>query len=137
MWQKKGGEKEPSLASVGKGLVVRGEFSGEGDLQVGGELEGRIELVGSVVIREGARVQADISATEIVVAGMVQGNVTASGKVEVLATGQLLGVVQGKAVIIREGAVVDGRISMGPLPGPPGELAEIAALKRQEEPSDP
>ncbi len=87
MWQRNEREKGMSRIIVRKGLLVRGEFSGEGDVQVGGELEGRIDLTGTVVILEGAKVQADISATEITVAGLVRGNLTASGKVEVWAPG--------------------------------------------------
>lgn len=67
---------------------------------------------------------------------MVQGNLTASGEVEVLAGGQPAGDVRGKAVIVLDGAVVHRRISMGPLPILPGEVAEIAALKQQGEASD-
>lgn len=121
---------ETSLVMVGKGLVVRGEFSGEGDLRVGGQLEGTIDLTGTVEIVDGATVQGEISATEITVAGTVRGNLTASGKVEVLATGQVIGDVRGSGVIIQEGAVVNGRISMETIPRSPGESAELAELTK-------
>ncbi len=121
MWQRNAGEKETSLIIIRKGLVVRGEFSGEGDLQVGGQLEGRIELTGTVVILEGAKVQADISATEITVAGVVRGNLIASSKVELSSTGQLVGDARSKVVIIQDGAMVNGRISTEATTSPPGE----------------
>lgn len=135
MWTKNGKEKETSLTIIGKGLVVRGQFFGEGNLQVGGQLEGRIDLSGTVLILEGAKVQADISATEITVAGVVWGNLAAVGKAEVSATGQLLGDVRCKAMIIREGAVVNGSVNMGAA-SPPREFGELASLSRRKEASD-
>lgn len=137
MWQGNVREKEMSRIVIGKGLLVRGEFSGEGHLQVGGELEGRIDLTGTVVILEGSRVQADIAATQITVAGVVRGNLTAARKVELSATGQLAGDVRSKLVIIQDGAVVNGRIVTETSPSPPEELAEIVVLTRQGEASVP
>ncbi len=39
-------------------------------------------------------------------------------------------------MIIRDGAVVNGKVSVEAPPSPPGELEEIATLTRQEEATD-
>jgi cytoskeletal protein CcmA (bactofilin family) len=112
----------------GKGLIIRGEVAGEGDVQVLGDLEGKISLTGTVVVAEGARVQADVSATEIIVAGFVRGNLMASGRVELSPTGHLVGDIYTKALIVREGAAVNGSINAEPASRLVGVFAEMTQL---------
>lgn len=118
---------------LGKGLVFRGELTGEGDLQVQGQLEGKINVTGTVVILEGASIQADVSASEIVVGGVVRGNLSASGRVEVLSTGHLVGDVRGRVLVVREGAALNGKINVEAPLSPAGVFAEMTRLMQQEE----
>ncbi len=118
---------------LGKGLVIRGELTGDGDVHVQGQLHGKISVTGTVVILEGANVQADIAASDIVVAGVVRGNLMASGKVEFAPTGHLVGDVRSKVLIVREGAALNGRISVEAPPSPAGVFAEITRLMQEEE----
>lgn len=117
-------------------MVVRGELSGEADVRLGGELEGKVNLTGTVVILEGARIQGDIAATDIVVAGAIHGNLMASDKVELSPTGRLAGDIRSKVVVVREGGKVSGRIMVGTPASPSEELAELAEQVRQEEARD-
>ena len=117
---------------IGKGLILRGEISGVGDVHVEGEFEGRITLTGTVLIREGAKVQGDVSATDIIVAGMVQGDIQASGRVELLPTCHLVGSVRSKVLTVQEGAAVKGNIMAEVPMSPAAEFAEIARLVQQE-----
>ncbi|MEE8225101.1 MAG: polymer-forming cytoskeletal protein [candidate division NC10 bacterium] len=121
---------------IGKGLVVRGELSGEGNIELGDQFEGKIYLTGSVVVLEGASIQSDISATEIVVAGAVRGNLMATEKVEFSSSGRLFGNVRSKVLVVREGGRVSGRILSGTPSIPTDELAEIAEQVRREEARD-
>ncbi len=121
---------------IGKGLVIQGELSGEGNVQLGAELEGKVNLTGTLVILEGARIQADIFATEIIVAGTVRGNLMALGKVELAATGRVVGSVRGKVLVVREGGRVSGRTIIGVPSSPTGELAELVDRVREEEARD-
>ncbi|MEE8241864.1 MAG: polymer-forming cytoskeletal protein [candidate division NC10 bacterium] len=121
---------------IGKGLVVRGELSGEGNIELGDQFEGKIYLKGSVVVLEGASIQSDISATEIVVAGAVRGNLMATEKVEFSSSGRLFGNVRSKVLVVREGGRVSGRILSGTPSIPTDELAEIAEQVRREEARD-
>ncbi len=121
---------------IGKGLVVRGELSGEGNIELGDQFEGKIYLTGSVVVLEGASIQSDISATEIVVAGAVRGNLMATEKVEFSSRGRLFGNVRSKVLVVREGGRVSGRILSGTPSIPTDELAEMAEQVRREEARD-
>lgn len=121
---------------IGKGLVVRGELSGEGNIELGDQFEGKIYLTGSVVVLEGASIQSDISATEIVVAGAVRGNLMATEKVEFSSSGRLFGNVRSKVLVVREGGRVSGRILSGAPSIPTEEFAKIAEQVRREEARD-
>ena len=127
------GHNDGETYCIGKGLILRGEISGVGDVQVEGEFEGKINLTGTVVIHEGAKVRADIFATDITVAGEVHGDVMASGKVELSPTCNLVGSIQSRRLVVREGAAVKGSIRAETPPSPGAEFAEIAQLVQDKE----
>src|SRR5262249_5659492 len=76
---------------VGEKLSIKGEIVGEGDLELAGRFEGIVNVNGRVVVGERAEVDADISASNIVVGGKVRGNLNATGRVEILPQGILTG----------------------------------------------
>ncbi len=97
---------------VGEKIEIRGELTGEGDMQLMGGFHGTIDLVGTIVIGEAARVEADIAATNIVVGGHVKGNLIASGRVDLLPTGSVTGNVKTGSIAAAEGASLRGEIEI-------------------------
>src|SRR6516164_2895238 len=77
---------ENGSARIGKSVTIRGEVKGSEDLIVDGHLEGTITLTESrLTIGPNANVAADLSARDVLIQGHVQGNVVASGRVELRA----------------------------------------------------
>ena len=70
--------------------------------------EGYIEVAGNVVVGESGRVMADISGRNITVAGLVKGNITGTGRLEILATGQVIGDITVASVMIDDGGIFQG-----------------------------
>lgn len=99
---------------VGKGLVLKGEVSGDGDLTISGRFEGEITLTGTVSVGAAAEVDANISATAIVIGGVVRGNLSAVTRVEVLPTGTLTGTLRSGSLFAAEGASVKGEVWVQP-----------------------
>ena len=97
---------------VGEKIQIRGELTGEGDMRLMGEFHGTIDLVGTIVIGESARVDADIAATNIIVGGHVKGNLIASGRVDLLPTGSVTGNVKTGSIAAAEGASLQGEIEI-------------------------
>lgn len=95
---------------VGEKIAIKGEISGEGDIELVGRFEGAINILGTVVVAEGAEVQADIAASTIYVGGRVRGNLTAAGRVEILPRGTVTGNLKGGSFSARDGASVKGEI---------------------------
>jgi cytoskeletal protein CcmA (bactofilin family) len=97
---------------VGEKIQIRGELTGEGDLQLMGGFHGTIDLAGTIVIGEAAQVEADIAATNIIVGGHVKGNLVASGRVDLLPTGSVTGNVKTGSIAAAEGASLYGEIEI-------------------------
>lgn len=98
-------------AWVGKALLVQGKIVSTGDLTIDGRVEGTIELGDhSLTIGAGASVRADLVAQTIIISGAVVGNVRASVKVEIQATGSVNGDITAPLLVMADGAVITGRV---------------------------
>ena len=95
---------------IGTGLVVKGELRGEGPLTVLGQFEGDIVLDGVLHVGPEGRVDGNLSARTIVVAGVVHGNLSADTRVEILPTGSLTGTVKSVSFTAADGATVKGEV---------------------------
>mgnify|MGYP001592912620 FL=1 len=100
----------PDGTVIADGFAVKGELSGTGDLQILGSFEGQITLTGTVLVEEGALVDANIFATAIVIGGVVRGNLSAAERVEILPTGVLTGTLKSGSLTAAEGASVKGEV---------------------------
>lgn len=118
---------------IGKGIIVRGEISGAGDLHVAGRMEGKVNLTGTLVVEEGAELEADVHATAIVVGGRVRGNLMAEDRLEFLPSGRLNGNCRARSLVVREGALLNGKVGAGPPPDQPTGDEEPAELVRRNE----
>ncbi len=108
---------------LGPGVTWKGDLSGSGGLRIEGAFEGNINLRGMVVIGESGRVTCEhLRANVVIVAGAIQGNITAE-KVEIRSTGRVWGDVTTSAFATQEGAFLRGQIRMEEQVNPEGESA--------------
>lgn len=76
------------VANLGKSIVFKGDLTGEEDLEIEGRVEGQVKLPNhQLTIGAHGRVTAQVEAKHVIVVGHVAGNVMASERVEVQATG--------------------------------------------------
>lgn len=68
--------------------------------------------MGNVIIGEAAKVVADITGRNISVAGAVRGNIKATGRLEILSTGQVWGDISVESFLIDEGGFFSGLSTM-------------------------
>jgi cytoskeletal protein CcmA (bactofilin family) len=100
-------------ATIGKGLVIKGEITGSESLYIDGKVEGTVNLPGNrVTIGRNGQVSANITAREIVVLGKVRGNVSATDRVDIRAEGSLSGDVAAARISIEDGAFFKGGIDI-------------------------
>jgi cytoskeletal protein CcmA (bactofilin family) len=100
-------------AWIGKSLVVEGRIVSSQDLTIDGKVQGTIELgQHALTIGREGDVTANLAARVVVISGAVTGNVTASAKVELHATGSVDGDIVAPIVSVAEGAVIKGRLDV-------------------------
>ena len=113
-----------SVAHIGKSVVVKGELSGSEDLFIDGQVEGTIELrEHGLTIGPHGRVQANVTAKEVVLHGTLKGNVRAVDRVEIRKSGSLVGDVVAARVMIEDGASIKGSVDIQK-PAETGRAAE-------------
>ncbi len=102
-------------ARIGKSIVIRGEVKGGEDLTIDGRIEGTITLAENrLTIGPNADVAADLAARDVLILGKVQGNVTATGRVELRAGCRLHGDIRASRLAIEDNADVRGKVELAP-----------------------
>lgn len=97
---------------IGKDVIVEGPLKSEGDIQINGQFKGEVASAKDVIIAEHAKVKANIAAQNVYVAGEVDGNITASQRLEILETGRVDGNVTSQAMSIEPGGILKGSSTM-------------------------
>ncbi len=104
---------ENNAARIGKSVVICGEVKGSEDLIVDGRIEGTINLADSrLTIGPNASVAADLAARDVLILGHVQGNVVASGRVELRAGCSVEGDIRALRLAIEDNAVFRGKVDL-------------------------
>ena len=93
---------------VGPSTTLKGSILSDGGVRIDGTFEGTIQVGGNVVIGEKGEMKGDIVAKNVTVGGQVIGNIDGQGRLEILATGQVLGDICVATVMIDEGGIFQG-----------------------------
>ena len=116
---------------IGAGTRVRGRVTGDGDVVIGGHVEGDVIVRGDVTIEDGARCTSSVEGHAVTVSGELAGDVSASGPVVIGATAKLRGNVRGSQISMEDGAAFAGRIDCEfELPDGLGESHATGARRR-------
>jgi cytoskeletal protein CcmA (bactofilin family) len=98
---------------LGSSLHVKGEISGNEDLDIDGTVEGLVHIdEGKLTVGATVKLTADIIAGEVIVYGTVKGNVRAKGKIEIKKDGSVNGDLTTPQIIIEDGAYFKGSIEI-------------------------
>ena len=118
------------MANIGKSISIRGDLTGNEDMVIEGQVEGKIELPNNeLTIGPNGNAKAEIHAKSVVVVGHVTGNVTGLERVEIQATGKVDGDVTAPKLIVAEGAQLNGAIKMSSQrSGQPAGRAEATSI---------
>ena len=104
---------ENAPARIGKTIVICGEVKGSEDLVVDGRVEGTVNLSESrLTIGPTAIVAANLSAKDILIMGQVQGNLVASGRVELRAGCQVEGDIRALRLAVEDNSVFRGKVDL-------------------------
>jgi cytoskeletal protein CcmA (bactofilin family) len=120
------------MANIGKSITIKGDLSGDEDLVVEGNVQGKIELPNNqLTIGPNGNVAADVAAKAVVIVGKVSGNVTGTERVEIESTGAVDGDVRAPRLVVQEGAILNGTVEMGQPRSAGAEKPKLQAAQAQ------
>lgn len=103
---------ERMTTTLGKETDFTGVMKFRESLKVDGLFSGEIVSTGFLAIEQGAMVTANIKVGSIVIGGTVKGNIEATEKLEMLATGKVIGNIKTAKLKIADGVVFEGKCEM-------------------------
>ncbi len=97
---------------VGATTKFVGQISGDGTYIFSGRVEGDCDINGPVTLAETGHWIGTLKATDVIVAGTVEGDVISSARVEISGTAKITGSLAGQSIAVAEGAVIEGEIKV-------------------------
>ena len=104
---------EQRVGWIGSSLRIKGAIVSTENLTIDGDMEGTIDVGGhTLTIGPGARVRADLAAKVITISGAVTGNVMATERLELRASGSVVGDLTAPCLLMADGAQLAGRVNV-------------------------
>jgi cytoskeletal protein CcmA (bactofilin family) len=97
----------------GKDSGFKGKVISEGIFRLDGKLEGEIFHKGILIISETAVIKGKLEVNALTLNGLIEGEVTAKERVEILAKGKLYGNISTPKLVIQDGGIFEGNCKMG------------------------
>src|SRR5437667_6146174 len=103
-------------------VEIKGNIRFAGELTFEGKLDGEIQTDGTLNLGDGAVINGNVNATNVVVRGKINGNIVAKEKIEIKAKTELFGDIRSARLAIEEGVTFVGKTEVNPnkvTPTPP------------------
>ncbi|HKQ49155.1 MAG TPA: polymer-forming cytoskeletal protein [Phycisphaerae bacterium] len=98
---------------IGADARFKGELSFERGVRIDGAFDGHIKSKGSLHVAEGAKVSANVEASNVKVEGDCRGNFIVSEKLHLMATAKVEGDLRTTRLEIADGAIFSGNVVVG------------------------
>jgi len=98
---------------ISAGLSIEGKIVGSGHVRVAGKFKGDVQVDGNLHIDQGARLEGQVRASEVIVTGELQGNIENAKRVEVQQGGVITGDVKAGQLTVAAGARMRGAVEFG------------------------
>lgn len=108
-----GGSAVPTtlLAVTGNGAKLEGKLDIADSIEIECEIGGELKVGGKLVIGERGSVRADVETVDAIIHGMYEGNMTATGSVEITPTGRVEGNLKTNSLVISRGGFFNGNVA--------------------------
>ena len=108
--EKRTEQKESVIASD---LSIEGKIEGTGHVRIAGKFKGDVKVDGNLTIDQGAVLTGQVSASVVIVAGELHGNIGSAKRVELLETGVIAGDVKAGSLTVAAGSRMRGQVEFG------------------------
>ncbi len=102
----------PDVSVINASMRVVGRVHSTSVVTVAGTVLGAVSADDQVNVTKGGRVEGDVEAREVVLDGEVHGSVDARERLEIQASAVVRGDLHAPRLMVQEGAVVDGDVSI-------------------------
>ena len=99
------------LGIVGQQSRVEGKFEVADSIEIECEIGGELTVGARLVIGEHGVVTADVHTVDAVIKGRYDGNMVATGNVEITATGRVSGNIETDSLVISQGGFFNGNVA--------------------------
>jgi cytoskeletal protein CcmA (bactofilin family) len=98
------------LSVLGASAKIEGKFDISDSIQIECEVGGEMTVGGKLVIGQNGVVHADVRTVDAVIMGRYEGNLVATGDVEITATGKVTGNIETDSLVIAKGGFFNGNV---------------------------
>lgn len=98
---------------ISAGLSIEGKIVGSGHVRVAGKFKGDVQVDGNLHIDQGAKLEGQVRASEVIVTGELQGNIESARRVELQQGGIINGDVKAGSLTVASGARMRGSVEFG------------------------
>ncbi len=95
---------------MGDRAKITGNFEIANSIQIECEIEGKLKVGRKLIVGQNGVVNADVQTVDAVIEGRYEGNLKASGSVEIMGTGRVTGTIETDSIVIARGAFFKGSV---------------------------
>ena len=99
------------LTVIGDHARMEGKFDITDSIQIECEVGGEVNVGGKLVIGEKGVVNANVQTVDAIIMGHYEGNMVATGNVEITETGRVSGNIQTDSLVISKGGFFNGNVA--------------------------
>ncbi|MCB9848191.1 MAG: polymer-forming cytoskeletal protein [Phycisphaeraceae bacterium] len=108
-------ETNDQITIIGADTRISGEMTfGGATAKILGSCEGKISAKGELQIASGSTCKAEVSAARVAIDGVVEGNITASERVQLNGNAKMKGDLVATTLVVESGAAFNGHVRVGP-----------------------
>ena len=100
------------LNLIGSGTTVEGKIRTQGNIRIDGKMMGELHAAKNVAVGLTGEIEGNINGKNVTVGGKIRGNIIAVDKLVFEGKAVVRGDIRSARLVIDEGAVFDGKISM-------------------------
>ncbi len=104
--------KDAQHTVISQGIQLKGEVKGTHNIILYGEIEGKIELSGMLLVGQTGKIDGEIEAKNVIIEGSIEGKLNAIEKVEIRDGGKYKGDIVATSILVSEKALFDGNVTM-------------------------
>jgi len=113
-------------------VEIKGNLKFSGELTFEGKIDGEIQTDGTLNLGDGAVINGNINAQNVVVRGKVNGNIVAKEKIDIKTKTELFGDIRASKLSVEEGVTFVGKTEVNP-----NKVSPTPAARPPEGPKPP